>query len=233
MARILIVEDEQDLAGLLVYNLGPLGHTTETATTGAGAIAQARTFRPDLVLLDLMLPDISGRDVIRALKADPALERTAVMMVTARGQEHERIEGFELGADDYVVKPFAVKELLLRVQAVLRRLDADATSRTGGPLRAGAIELDPVRHEVRVGGEKVSLTALEFRLLKTLLERPDRVQTREVLLADVWGIEVEIETRTVDTHIKRLREKLGSAAEIIETVRGVGYKLVPPGRGPG
>lgn len=229
MARILIVEDEQDLAQLLVYNLGAQGHSMETSGTGANALAKAKTFKPDLVLLDLMLPDISGHEVIRMMKADSALQRTAVMMVTARGQEHERIEGFELGADDYVVKPFVVKELLLRVKALLRRMDADKGGEGPAHLRAGAIELDLTRHEVRSGGAPVVLTALEFRLLKTLLERPHRVQTREVLLADVWGIEAEIMTRTVDTHIKRLREKLGPPAEIIETVRGVGYKLVPPG----
>ena len=226
MALILIVEDEQDLADLLVYNLKAEGHETEVANTGASALSRARARKPDLVLLDLMLPDISGYEVIRMMKADPLLHRTSVVMVTARAREHERIQGFELGADDYVVKPFVVKELMLRIKAVLRRMDAD--TRGEALLRAGEIELDPSRHEVKVKGQSIVLTALEFRLLKTLLERPDRVQTREVLLADVWGIEAEIMTRTVDTHIKRLREKLGPPAEIIETVRGVGYKLVPP-----
>lgn len=227
MARILIVEDEQDLAGLLVYNLNAEGFETEVANNGASALARARANRPDLVLLDLMLPDISGHEVIRMLKADGTFSRTAVVMVTAKGQEHDRVQGLELGADDYVVKPFAVKELILRVKAVLRRMAND----TQGPelLRSGEIEVDATRHEVRVSGKPVVLTALEFRLIKTLLERPGRVQTREVLLADVWGIEADIMTRTVDTHIKRLREKLGPPGEIIETVRGVGYKLVPPG----
>jgi two-component system, OmpR family, phosphate regulon response regulator PhoB len=227
MARILIVEDEKDLAELLVYNLNAEGYETEIALTGAGALARARATRPDLLLLDLMLPDISGHEVIRMLKADPAHSRTAVVMVTAKGQEQDRVQGLELGADDYVVKPFAVKELVLRVKAVLRRLANDMQGT--GVLRAGEIELDPARHEVKVGGQPVVLTALEFRLLKTLLERPGRVQTREALLADVWGIEAEIMTRTVDTHIKRLREKLGQPGELLETVRGVGYKLVTPG----
>jgi two-component system, OmpR family, phosphate regulon response regulator PhoB len=226
MARILIVEDERDLGDLLVYNLKAEGYETETASSGATALARARAWKPDLVLLDLMLPDVSGHEVIRMLKADPAHSRTAVVMVTAKGQEQDRVQGLELGADDYVVKPFAVKELMLRVKAVLRRLANDVQGTE--VLRAGEIELDPSRHEVRVDGEPVVLTALEFRLLKTLLERPGRVQTREVLLADVWGIEAEIMTRTVDTHIKRLREKLGPPGEILETVRGVGYKLVPP-----
>ncbi len=229
MARILIVEDEGDLADLLVYNLGAQGHALETAATGASALARARAFKPDLVLLDLMLPDVSGHEVIRMLKADPDLARTAVVMVTARGEEADRVAGFELGADDYVVKPFVVKELLLRVKAVLRRFAQDVAPASAGALRIAGIELDPSRHEVRVEGAPVVLTALEFRLLKTLLERPGRVQTREVLLSDVWGIEAEIMTRTVDTHIKRLREKLGPPGDLIETVRGVGYKLVPPG----
>jgi len=146
--------------------------------------------------------------------------------VSAKGQEADRIQGLEQGADDYVPKPFSVRELLLRVKAVLRRADAEE-----GPavlLQRGDITLDGSRHQVRVAGQEVVLTALEFRLLRTLLERPDRVQTREVLLSDVWGIQAEIHTRTVDTHIKRLREKLGPAGDIIETVRGVGYKLSPP-----
>ncbi len=232
MARILIVEDEPDLAELLAYNLRAQGHELEWAATGAAALAKARDFRPDLVLLDLMLPDIGGHEVIRTLKEDPAHARTAVVMVTARGEEEDRVKGLELGADDYVVKPFAVKELVLRVKAVLRRLAQEAPEAAAGTvMRAGDLELDPSRHEARSAGKPVTLTALEFRLLRTLLERPGRVQTREVLLADVWGIQAEVMTRTVDTHIKRLREKLGPPGDIIETVRGVGYKLVPPGGG--
>ncbi|MCP3144812.1 response regulator [Pyxidicoccus xibeiensis] len=226
MTRILIIEDEQDLAGLVDYNLRAAGFETETANTGAGGLARARATPPDLVLLDLMLPDVAGGEVLRMLKQDPELRKTSVIIVSAKGQESDRVQGLELGADDYVVKPFSVRELLLRVKAVLRRTDAEE-----GPaavLGAGDIVLDTSRHQVRVKGEEVVLTALEFRLLRTLLERSDRVQTREVLLSDVWGIQAEIHTRTVDTHIKRLREKLGPAGDIIETVRGVGYKLSPP-----
>lgn len=224
MARILIVEDEQDLAGLLVYNLKQAGHEAEIARTGAGAIAQLATYKPNLVLLDLMLPDISGFEVIRALRSSPQQRRTAVVMVTAKGAEMDRVHGFELGADDYVVKPFSVRELLLRVEAVLRRLVED----TGGDtiVTGGGIRLDPMRHEVTASGAPVVLTPLEFRLLKTLLERPGRIQTREILLSDVWGIDAEIETRTVDTHIKRLRQKLGSCGDHIETMRGIGYRFV-------
>jgi two-component system phosphate regulon response regulator PhoB len=226
MARILIVEDEQDLAGLLEYNLRAAGFETETAGTGAGGLAKARAQTPDLVLLDLMLPDVAGSEVLRMLKSDTELRKVPVVIVSAKGQEADRIQGLELGADDYVVKPFSVRELMLRVKAVLRRSDAEE-----GPasqLTAGDILLDTSRHQVRVKGEEVVLTALEFRLLRTLMERSGRVQTREVLLSDVWGIQAEIHTRTVDTHIKRLREKLGPAGDIIETIRGVGYKLETP-----
>ena|SRR5215510_12141742 len=224
MARILVVEDEKDLADLLVYNLRQSGHQTEISSTGAGALAKASSFKPDLVLLDLMLPDISGLEVIRMLRGTPQQNRTAVMMLTAKGAETDRVQGFEVGADDYVVKPFSVREVLLRVDAILRRL-LDAP-KDDAPLVAGEIRVDPARHEVTVEGEPVLLTPLEFRLLSILLERPGRIQTREALLSDVWGIQAEIETRTVDTHIKRLRHKLGSAGDLIETIRGVGYRLM-------
>jgi two-component system phosphate regulon response regulator PhoB len=226
MARILIVEDEQDLAGLLEYNLRAAGFETETAGTGAGGLAKARAQVPDLVLLDLMLPDVAGGEVLRMLKGDAELRKVPVVIVSAKGQEADRIQGLELGADDYVVKPFSVRELMLRVKAVLRRADAEEGPAT--QLTAGDIQLDTSRHQVRVKGEEVTLTALEFRLLRTLMERSGRVQTREVLLSDVWGIQAEVHTRTVDTHIKRLREKLGPAGDIIETIRGVGYKLETP-----
>jgi two-component system phosphate regulon response regulator PhoB len=225
MARILIVEDEADLASLLEYNLKAEGHTTELARTGAAALSRLKTFKPELVLLDLMLPDISGGDVSRLIREAPESKRTPIIMVTARGEETDRVRGLELGADDYVTKPFSVKELLLRIKAVLRRGTEEVL--TGkAVIEAGDIKLDSERHEVLVRGKPVVLTALEFRLLKTFLERPGRVQTRDTLLSDVWGIDAEITTRTVDTHIKRLREKLGAAGEIIETIRGVGYKLV-------
>lgn len=223
MSRVLIVEDEADLSGLLSYNLKAAGFEPEVAATGAAAIAKARALKPDLVLLDVMLPDIPGTEVLRMLREDPALRRTAVVMVTAKGQESDRVTGLELGADDYVVKPFSVRELVLRAKAILRRMDTEGVGEE--PLSARGIRLDPTRHEATIDGKEVALTALEFRLLKTLMERPGRVQTREVLLSDVWGITAEINTRTVDTHIRRLREKLGSAGDAVETVRGVGYKF--------
>lgn len=223
MSRILVVEDEQDLGLLLEYNLRVDGHEPEVVRTGSAAVSRFRTTKPDLVLLDLMLPDISGSEVARLIREGDN-RRVPIIIVTARGEESDRIKGLELGAEDYIVKPFSVKELLLRVKNVLRRATEPA-----GPsslLSRGEINLDVLRHEVRVGAQPVILTALEFRLLKTFLERPGRVQTRETLLSDVWGIDADITTRTVDTHIKRLREKLGPAGDIIETIRGVGYKLV-------
>jgi two-component system phosphate regulon response regulator PhoB len=224
MARILIVEDEADLAGLLVYNLQAGGIKATVAGTGAAAITSFRQARPDLVLLDLMLPDMPGLDVVRFIR-DTERSSVPVIILTARGEESDRICGLELGADDYVVKPFSVKELMLRTKAVLGRAET-VEAPEAAPLSAGGIHLDSVRHAVTVDGEAKTLTLLEFRLLKTFLERPERVLTRETLLADVWGFTSEPTTRTVDTHIKRLREKLGPGGEVIETVRGVGYKFV-------
>ncbi|MCC6333260.1 MAG: response regulator transcription factor [Myxococcales bacterium] len=224
MARILVIEDEQDLGTLLEYNLKADGHEAEVVRTGAAGIGRLSGFKPDLVLLDLMLPDIAGSEVARLIREGES-RRVPIIMVTARSEETDRVRGLELGADDYVTKPFSVKELLLRVKAVLRR-QGEAAPVDGRLLSAGDIVLDTERHEVKARGDAVVLTALEFRLLKTFLERPGRVQTRETLLSDVWGIDADITTRTVDTHIKRLREKLGPAGDIIETIRGVGYKLV-------
>ena len=221
MARILVIEDEQDLASLLEYNLKSDGHEVEVARTGAAGIARHKTFKPELLLLDLMLPDIAGTEVARLVR-ETETKRTPIIMVTARGEEGDRVKGLELGADDYVVKPFSVKELLLRVKAVLLRFE-EAPAQTR--IHTGQIELDAERHEVKVKGVAVVLTALEFKLLRTFLERPGRVQSRETLLSDVWGIDADVTTRTVDTHIKRLREKLGAAGEAFETIRGVGYKL--------
>ncbi|MDX2012127.1 MAG: response regulator transcription factor [Myxococcaceae bacterium] len=229
MPRILIVEDEQDLASLLEYNLKNEGFEVDVARTGAAGVTRAKAFKPDLVLLDLMLPDIAGTEVARLLREAEG-KRVSIIMVTARGEESDRVKGLELGADDYVVKPFSVKELLLRIRNVLRRETSEIKVPSVGTLRLADIALDAERHEVTVRGRPVVLTALEFRLLKTFLERPGRVQTRETLLSDVWGIDAEITTRTVDTHIKRLREKLGPSGDVIETIRGVGYKLVVPGK---
>lgn len=223
MARILVIEDQSDLQQVLEYNLKRAGHEVLAALGGVEGIRLARERRPDLVLLDLMLPDLSGTEVCRALKATPESHHAAVIMLTARGEETDRIVGFELGADDYIVKPFSIRELLLRIQAVLRR--GGATAEAGLTAEFGLLRIDRDAHRAWVANREIELSALEFRLLLTLYERRDRVQTRAQLLDDVWGIKVAIATRTVDTHVKRLRQKLRQAGSYLETVRGVGYRF--------
>ncbi len=225
MAKILIVEDEQDLQKVLDYNLQQAGHKVLLAAAGQDAISLAREQRPDLVLLDLMLPDMPGTEVCKALKDNATTRGIPVVMVTAKGEEIDRIVGFELGVDDYVVKPFSVRELLLRVQAILRRGRTDEEENRSN-VEFGVLRIDRGAHRVWVAGTEVELTALEFKLLITLYERRNRVQTRATLLDDVWGIQADITTRTVDTHVKRLREKLDLARDYVETVRGVGYRFV-------
>lgn len=225
MAKILVIEDEHDLRQVLDYNLRQAGHEVLLGPTGAEGLAQAREHRPDLILLDLMLPDISGTAVCKALKDGPLTRSIPVVMVTAKGEEIDRVVGFELGADDYIVKPFSVRELLLRVQAILRR--GREVEREGEPnIEFGLLRIDRSAHRVWVDATEIELTALEFKLLVTLYERRNRVQTRAALLDDVWGIQADITTRTVDTHVKRLREKLDRARDYVETVRGVGYRFV-------
>lgn len=225
MARILVIEDEPDLQQILAYNLRREGHEVLQAMAGGAGLALARTQAPDLVLLDLMLPDVPGTDVCRLLKADAETRSIPVLMLTAKGEEQDRILGFELGAEDYVVKPFSVKELLLRIQAILRRMAAAEAPPAARPIIFGALRIDPEAHRVWVQDQEIPLTSTEFRLLTTLHERRNRVQTRATLLQDVWGLQADTETRTVDTHVKRLREKLGEAQDCIETVRGVGYRF--------
>src|SRR6187551_402912 len=228
MARILIVEDEKDLQEVLTYNLRQAGHIPIVVSSGRDAIAAVADQHPDLVLLDLMLPDVSGVEVCRRLKGETVTRDLPIVMVTAKGDEVDRVVGFELGADDYVVKPYSLRELLLRIDAVLRRMTpAGTTAAARGPLVFGKLRVDRDAHRVWVDEEEVTLTALELRLLSTLLERRGRVQSRPALLDDVWGMSGEVTTRTVDTHVKRLREKLGSAGPYIETVRGVGYRFTP------
>ncbi len=222
MARILVVEDEVDLQQVLQYNLRQAGHDVLSAERGGDALRVVRERPPDLVLLDLMLPDISGIDVCKTLKANASTAHIPVMMLTARGEEIDRVVGFEMGADDYVVKPFSVRELLLRIQALLRRTHPGAES---DAITFGVLRMDRGAHRAWVEDEEIALTALEFRLLLTLYERRNRVQSRTALLDSVWGIDADITTRTVDTHVKRLREKIGDAGAYIETVRGVGYRF--------
>jgi two-component system phosphate regulon response regulator PhoB len=221
MARVLVIEDEADLREVLQYNLSQAGHRPFAAATGDAGIKLALEVRPDIVLLDLMLPDLPGTTVAKALRREPQTQTVPIIMVTAKAEEVDRIVGFELGADDYVVKPFSVRELLLRIDAVLRR-GKTPEQRT---LEVGELRIDREAHRVTVSGEEISLTALEFKLLVTLTERRDRVQARGTLLSDVWAIDAEIASRTVDTHVKRLRDKLGTAGRFIETVRGVGYRF--------
>jgi two-component system phosphate regulon response regulator PhoB len=224
---ILIVEDEEDLVQTLEYNLRQEGYEIRVALTGKEALEQARREPlPDLVLLDLMLPDFPGTEVCRRLRQDPATRSLPVLMVTAKDEEIDRVVGFEMGADDYVVKPFSVRELMLRVRAILRRAVADeAPADTGVEIVLGRLRISPQAHRVWVDGQEVVLTALEFKLLSMLAERRGRVQTRDQLLEDVWDMPGDLTTRTVDTHVKRLRQKLGPAGAYIETLRGVGYRM--------
>ena len=234
MPHVLIVDDESDLARLVEFNLKAAGLDTAIAPDGETALRLAWERVPDLVLLDLMLPGISGTEICRQLKRDPRTSKVPVIMLTAKGEELDRVVGFELGADDYVTKPFSVRELVLRCQAVLRRNAPEAAQPAEGAPRAerrnvGPIRIDLAAHRAYVAEGEVALTALEFRLLRHFMERLGRVQTREQLLEDVWQMSSELETRTVDTHVKRLREKLGIARDYIETVRGVGYRMAEPG----
>jgi two-component system, OmpR family, phosphate regulon response regulator PhoB len=221
---ILLVEDERDLLTTIEYTLEREGYQVRSAETGQDAIRRAlERPHPDLVVLDLMLPDMSGTEVCRTLRQNDATRHVPVLMLTAKGEEIDRVVGFEVGADDYVVKPFSVRELALRIRAILRRTtmaeDAEPV------LEFGVLRIDPSAHRTWVGNDEVTLTALEFKLLTTLIQRRGRVQTRDVLLSDVWGFAADVTTRTVDTHVKRLRQKIGDAGAYIETLRGVGYRF--------
>ena len=222
--KILLVDDEPDVADLVAYHLKAKGYQVETVNSPTVSIGTARTFLPDLVILDIMMPDLNGIQVCRILRADPRLARVPIIFLTAKAEEADRISGFETGCDDYVCKPFSTKELVLRVQSVLRRAVEEPLP-AAKRLQVGQVILDTERHEVTVLGRAIELTATEFKLLRLLMERRGRVQTREHLLINVWNYETEIETRTVDTHIRRLREKLGGEADWIETIRGVGYRM--------
>jgi two-component system phosphate regulon response regulator PhoB len=222
-ARILVVDDEPDLLELVRVTLHQAGHQVETAASGREALGALRRQRPDLLILDLMLPDLSGTELCRRLRADAELASLPVIMLTAKADEVDRVVGFEIGADDYVTKPFSPRELVLRVGAVLRRSRAPVDPRS--VLEHGPLRLDPARHRCWVGGEEIALTAKEFDLLRGLMARPGRVLTRDALLEEVWGSDITVTVRTIDTHLKRLREKLGAAGELIETVRGVGYRF--------
>jgi two-component system phosphate regulon response regulator PhoB len=222
---ILIVEDEIDFGGIVALNLTRAGFSTIVAKTGEAGLEAARTRRPDLILLDLMLPDVQGTEVVRRLKADASTRMIPIIMATARGEEIDRIVGFELGVDDYVVKPFSMREMVLRVNAVLRRGIGAVPTGEEPSYTVGPLFVDGPAHRVFLDGREIELTALEFRLLVALVTNRGRVMTREVLLERVWGIQADIETRTVDTMTKRLRDKLGVLGRHVETVRGVGYRF--------
>ena len=223
--RILVIEDEPDIAEVLQYNLEKEGFEVEMARRGDAGLEAVRRDAPDLIVLDLMLPGIDGLELTRMLKRDSATSKLPIVMLTARGEELDRIVGLELGADDYIAKPFSPREVVLRVKAVLRRFQHEEGA--SELLELGGIQLDIAGHQLRVRGREMPLTATEFRLLRLLMERCGRVQTRGQLLSDVWGYAEDIDSRTVDTHIRRLRRKLGPEAERIETVIGVGYRLRP------
>jgi two-component system, OmpR family, phosphate regulon response regulator PhoB len=225
--RILLIEDEPDIAEVLQYNLEKEGFEVAVAHRGDSGLEAIRRDPPDLVLLDLMLPGIDGLELSRMLKRDAATSRLPIVMLTARSEEVDRIVGLELGADDYISKPFSPREVVLRVKAVLRRLQPEPEETASDRIEVGGIQLDISGHQLRVRGKEAPLTATEFRLLRLLMERGGRVQTRGQLLSDVWGYAEDIDSRTVDTHIRRLRRKLGPEADRIETVIGVGYRLRP------
>ena len=222
--KILIIEDEPDIRKNLEYNLSREGYSVLTAASIAEAEQLIYSNNLSLVLLDLMLPDGSGLELCKKMKSDPDLQNLPIIILTAKDDEVDKVVGFEIGADDYVTKPFSVRELILRIKAVLKRGD-NKKDIVEIDRQFGDLKIDIDSHEVFVDGELVNLTALEFKLLIQLVDRRGRVQSREQLLADVWGYSAEVTTRTVDTHIKRLREKLGTMGKYVQTIRGVGYKF--------
>ena len=223
--RILVVDDEADILALVTYHLAKSGYRVSTAATGPEALRAARDEHPALIVLDLMLPGMSGFDVLQQLRADVATSGIAVLMLTARRDEPDRIRGLSIGADDYLTKPFSPQELVLRVGAILRRTAAGAAASPSDDLVIGPIRIDRAGHRVAIEGQDIELTPTEYKLLLTLAERRGRVQARAHLLETVWEAAPDIQTRTVDMHVQRLRAKLGPAGELIETVRGFGYRL--------
>jgi two-component system phosphate regulon response regulator PhoB len=222
--KILVVDDEPEAVELLDFNLKQAGFSVIAATDGAQALTKARSALPSLIVLDLMLPEIDGLEVCKMLRRDPATARIPIIMLTAKAAEIDRIIGLELGADDYITKPFSPRELVLRIKKVLQR--GRATGAEPETLKFGELLIDPPRHLVKWRGKRIELTATEFKLLVLLAQRRGRVQSREQLLQDVWEYNSFIDTRTVDTHVRRLREKLGAAARHLDTIRGVGYRFV-------
>jgi two-component system phosphate regulon response regulator PhoB len=235
MWRVLVVEDESDLSSSLAYALRANGYEAKIAGTGHAAIEALESFRPDLVLLDLMLPDMSGLEICRKLRGTPSEEQPIVVILSARAQEIDRVVGFEIGADDYVAKPFSVRELMLRIDARLRSRQRISEARSGQVARVDEatnrffqlrnLRIDESAHRVFVDDDEVHVSALEMRILVYLFQSPGHMRTRRELLTEVWGYHPDVESRTVDTHIKRLRDKLGAGADLLQTVRGVGFRL--------
>lgn len=223
--KILVIEDEPDIRRNLEYNLGREGFNASSVGSLDEANEKLKSKKFDLILLDLMLPDGSGLDLCKKIKSDSETEATPIIILTAKDDEVDKVVGFELGADDYVTKPFSVRELILRVKAILKRSDTKRKEVVEVERQFGDLKIDVDSHEVHVDSQLIELTALEFRLLKELVDKRGRVQSRDQLLSEVWGYNAEVTTRTVDTHIKRLREKLGSMGKYVQTIRGVGYKF--------
>src|SRR3954471_3010097 len=228
--RILVVDDEADITALVAYHLAKAGFRVSTAANGPDALKAAREERPDIVILDLMLPGISGYDVLAEMRKRDETREVGVILLTARREEADRIRGLSLGADDYLTKPFSPQELSLRVSGLLRRLGSPAVS-AASTMTAGPITIDRPAHRASIHGRELTLTATEYKLLLTLVERRGRVQTRPQLLETVWEAQPDIQTRTVDMHVQRLRTKLGEAGKLIETVRGFGYRFRGAERG--
>ena len=222
---ILVIEDEPDIRRNLEYNLGREGFNASSVGSLDEAGEKLKSKKFDLILLDLMLPDGSGLDLCKKIKSNSETETTPIIILTAKDDEVDKVVGFELGADDYVTKPFSVRELILRVKAILKRSDTKTKEVVEVERQFGDLKIDVDSHEVHVDSQLIELTALEFRLLKELVDKRGRVQSRDQLLSEVWGYNAEVTTRTVDTHIKRLREKLGSMGKYVQTIRGVGYKF--------
>lgn len=223
--KVLIVEDDRDISELVEYNLRQEKFSCNLSSSGADGLNRARRTMPDLIILDLMLPDMGGIEVCKSLKLDPKTKGIPVLMLTAKGEEIDRIVGFEVGAEDYLTKPFSPRELVLRVKAILRRIREREWSQNTAPQSFGILMIDPAKFLVMVGKKEVRLTAIEFKLLQFLLTNKGRVSTRDTLLDRVWGYDAAVTTRTVDTHVKRLREKLTAAGDYIETIRGIGYRF--------
>jgi two-component system phosphate regulon response regulator PhoB len=221
MERVLIVDDDPDIVRLVSYNLSHAGYEVQTATTGRKALELIQQHPPDLIVLDLMLPDVDGMEVCRSLRQQAPSRRIPIVMLTARGEEIDRVVGFELGADDYVAKPFSPRELVLRIKSILRRVGKDRTD----VMHAGRIQVFPERRQCFIDSSLVTLTAKEFDLLYELMKAMGNVLTRDMLMERVWGYHGEATSRTLDTHVRRLREKLGDDGNCVETVRGVGYRI--------